>query len=314
MRESYNGHEKGIFYFPAGLGYGMFATEVPPTKNPTLGGHTMRQPLSEAERRKPYAKYFDEPYPPVPEDILEQMARPMDPALALPIQERNDLLNPGYLPREVGWCVMPDGSGYIASLTRMPGVTLEMIEWWFAWHGLESLRYQIWDPNDHYLARVSPDHRQRRLDPALSWRERNWNTSDFVLENVGEGTSALRISFRYPESFGFDMERFNAQPVTAICAHSGPPDWDIPRTTFIHFARAVEGGIELRTRFWLGWMIVNKQPVRTDFAVDPRRVQGLSRHSPQEYYRLAKYLPQIFAENHDKPDRAEDLTVMDFAG
>lgn len=110
------------------------------------------------------------------------------------------------------------------------------------------------------------------------------------------------------------MERFNAQPVTAICAHSGPPDWDIPRTTFIHFARAVEGGIELRTRFWLGWMIVNKQPVRTDFAVDPRRVQGLSRHSPQEYYRLAKYLPQIFAENHDKPDRAEDLTVMDFAG
>lgn len=156
--------------------------------------------------------------------------------------------------------------------------------------------------------------RQRRLDPALSWRERNWNTSDFVLENVGEGTSALRISFRSPESFGFDMERFNAQPVTAICAHSGPPDWDIPRTTFIHFARAVEDGIELRTRFWLGWMIVNKQPVRTDFAVDPWRVQGLSRHSPQEYYRLAKYLPQIFAENHDKPDRAEDLTVMDFAG
>jgi len=43
-------------------------------------------------------------------------------------------------------------------------------------------------------------------------------------------------------------------------------------------------------------------------------VRGLPRHSPQEYYRLAKYLPQIFAENHDKPDRAEDLTVMDFAG
>ena len=273
----------------------------------------MKISLTPEELKKPYAKYFDEPYPEVPSRVTEQMAEPLDPALALSIHNRNDLLNPGYLPREVGWCVMPDGSGYIASLTQMPGVTLEMLEWWFAWHGIESLRYKIWDPNDHYLARVSPAHLKRRLDPTLSWRERSWNTSDFVLENVGEGTSALRISFRSPESFGFDMERFNAQRVTAICAHSGPPDWDVPRTTFIHFAREVEGGIELRTRFWLGWMIVNKQAVRTDFAVDPARVRGLSKHSPQEYHRLAKYLPQIFAENHDRVDRPEDRAVMDFA-
>ena len=273
----------------------------------------MKISLTPEELKKPYAKYFDEPYPEVPSRVTEQMAEPLDPALALSIHNRNDLLNPGYLPREVGWCVMPDGSGYIASLTQMPGVTLEMLEWWFAWHGIESLRYKIWDPNDHYLARVSPAHLKRRLDPTLSWRERSWNTSDFVLENVGEGTSALRISFRSPESFGFDMERFNAQRVTAICAHSGPPDWDVPRTTFIHFAREVEGGIELRTRFWLGWMIVNKQAVRTDFAVDPARVRGLSKHSPQEYHRLTKYLPQIFAENHDRVDRPEDLAVMDFA-
>ncbi len=273
----------------------------------------MKRILTEQEKKKSYAKYFDMPYPEVPSDILEQMKEPMDPALALHINDRNDLLNPGYLPREVGYCQMPDGSGYIASLTRMPGVTLEMIEWWFAWHGLESLRYKIWDPNDHYLARVSPAHQKRRLDSSLSWRERNWNTSDFVLENVGEGTSPLRISFRSPESFGFDMERFHSQPVTAICAHSGPPDWDIPRTTFIHFAREVEGGIELRTRFWLGWMIVNKKAVRTDFDVDFNRVKGLSRHSPQEYYRLAAMLPDLYRENHLIEDHPEDLITMDFS-
>ena len=74
----------------------------------------MKISLTPEELKKPYAKYFDEPYPEVPSRVTEQMAEPLDPALALSIHNRNDLLNPGYLPREVGWCVMPDGSGYIA--------------------------------------------------------------------------------------------------------------------------------------------------------------------------------------------------------
>ena len=47
------------------------------------------------------------PYSKVPSDILEQMKEPMDPALALHTDDRNDLLNPGYLPREVGYCQIP---------------------------------------------------------------------------------------------------------------------------------------------------------------------------------------------------------------
>ena len=41
---------------------------------------------------------------------------------------------------------MPNGTGYLANKTEMPGVTPEMFEWWFAWHSLEDLRYRIWDP------------------------------------------------------------------------------------------------------------------------------------------------------------------------
>lgn len=268
--------------------------------------------LTEKERKRPYAKYYDVPYPDVPSEILEKMEKPMDPSCALHIHDRNDLLNTGYLSGEVGYCIMPDGSGHIASLTRMPGVTLDMIDWWFAWHGIESLRYKIWDPKDHYLAHVTPQHLKHRLNSTLSWKERIWNTSDFVLENVGEGASALRISFRSPESFGFDMEKFKKLPATAICAHTGPPNWDIPRTTFVHFAREVEGGIELRSRFWLGWMIVNGKAVRTDFDVDINRIFGLAKHSPQEYYRLASILPSLFAENHLNQDSFEDFVTMDF--
>lgn len=271
----------------------------------------MRRELTEQEKKKSYAKFFDMPYPEVAAETLALMKEPMDPALALPIQQRNDLLKPGYLEREAGYCVMPDGSGYVASYVKMPGVTLEMLEWWFAWHGMESLRYKIWDPNDHYEAHVSRRHLKQRLDSSLNDREKNWNTSDFVLENVGEGTLPLRISFRSPESFGFDRKEFESRKVTAICAHSGPPDWDIPRTTFVHFGRETEDGIELRTRFWMGYMIVNKKAVRTDFELDLRRVAGLAQHSPKEYTRLAAMLPQLYAENHGIEDKLEDMIPIE---
>lgn len=273
----------------------------------------MPNPLSTKEREKSYAKYFDMPYPAVPSELLAQMCEPMDPSNALNIYHLNDLLEEKDYSSQIGWCVQPDGSGYIASCTKMPNVTLEMLEWWFAWHGLESLRYKIWDPKDHYSACVSKRHLKQRLDTSLTWAQRNWGTTDFVVENVGDGASALRIAFRSPSDFGFDMERFHCQPVTAICAHSGPPDTDISRTTFVHFAREYDGGIELQSRFWLGYMMMDKKPVRTDFAVDPSRVKGLANHCPQEYHRLAKYLPQLFAENAHIVQSEEDFVAMDFS-
>jgi len=45
----------------------------------------------------------------------------MDPAKALPIQRMNELLDPGYVEAETGYCTMPDGSGYMALLMPMPG-------------------------------------------------------------------------------------------------------------------------------------------------------------------------------------------------
>ena len=31
----------------------------------------------------------------------------------------------------------------------LPGVTAEMVQWWFWWHCQEDLRYQVWYPGDH---------------------------------------------------------------------------------------------------------------------------------------------------------------------
>jgi hypothetical protein len=111
-------------------------------------------------KAKPYAKYYyREPKAPAPEK-LATMAKPIDPSQALRIEDRNDLLNSGYLEAEAGWCIMPDGSAYVANHTEMPGVTVDMFLWWFAWHALEPMRYKIWYRPSHYLVQPTPASRE----------------------------------------------------------------------------------------------------------------------------------------------------------
>lgn len=96
------------------------------------GGDIMLRSLTESEKKKPFAKYFHRPMTPPPKEAGDALAKgPIDPSLALPIQDKDKLLDSGYLPCERGYCVMPDGTGFVAGLTKMPGVTMEMLDWWF---------------------------------------------------------------------------------------------------------------------------------------------------------------------------------------
>ena len=47
---------------------------------------------------------------------------------------------------QVGYGVQDDGTAFVCNTTYMPGVTSEMLDWWFPWHSVGSdLRYKIWD-------------------------------------------------------------------------------------------------------------------------------------------------------------------------
>jgi len=273
---------------------------------------TPLRPLTVTEKAKPYAKYYSRPMTPAPAEIYELLDKgPINPALALPIQNRNDILKPGYLPAECGYCLMPDGSAFVAGLTKMPGVTPEMIDWWFSWHGLEGLRYAIWDNEDHYDVHVKPEDLERRLNPNLSTRERNWNTTDIVTEDVGTGTMLLDISFMSPEDFGYDMPTFAKGAATAVNANLGPHDPKTMLVSFSHVAREIPGGIELRSRFWIGWNIVDTKPVRVGIGTPAEVIAGLAKglayHCPKEYHNLAAILPSVYTENVHIQDKLEDF-------
>jgi hypothetical protein len=63
----------------------------------------MLRELTEAEKAKPFAKYYHRTLTEAPREIYNTLAKgPIGPSLALNIEDRNDLLSPGYLPCERG--------------------------------------------------------------------------------------------------------------------------------------------------------------------------------------------------------------------
>jgi len=264
------------------------------------------RPLRPEEGALPYAKYYyREPAPPNPRliEILNQ--GPMDPAKALPAERINDLLDPGYHEVETGYCLLDNGAGYVAVHNIFPGCTVEMMQWWFAWHAAgPGLRYAIWYPPAHVTIAVSDRDRAKLLDPHIPLEKKSQNVDHFVVEDVGNGVEDIVISFLSPEEMGFDMSRFHRPNVAAVfggCGVSEPRQGPPIRAAAImcHFCREIEGGIEFRTRFWLGYRFNKGRPM----CVLPRGVRlpieapmGLAYHNVMEYSNLASILPELYAQ------------------
>ena len=108
-------------------------------------------PVAADASSKSYYKYYEMGI----EDLTaEQLAfvaqckRPSEDALSP--TERNKFISEGVWPKETGFYPLKEGGTLIAANIPMPDVTPDMLYWWFAWHGLDPLRYAIWDPDDHF--------------------------------------------------------------------------------------------------------------------------------------------------------------------
>lgn len=263
--------------------------------------------LSSEEKEKSYSKYYYTKPGKPNDDLLDFLkdVKPMDSSKALSIENINDLLNPGYLEQETGYCVMPDGSGYVSVNNKMPGVTIDMVNWWFAWHALDDLRYKIWWPKGHFFARVNDEDRKKILDKNTPITEKFQGITHHVLEDVGGGKEDILISFLKPEDTNFDMSRFKSSNVgTLIMANGISSLHDVPDAPKIpavmcHFVREIEGGIEFRSRFWLGYHIINNKPVKLlppGISVPEVAPMGLAIHCIEEFSNLREILPSIYEE------------------
>jgi hypothetical protein len=262
--------------------------------------------LTPAEQARPFAKYLFEELPEPDPAHMALMDSPCDPAKAIFPEQINELLNPGYLEVEIGWCNLPNGVGFIANKMFYPGVTAEMVDWWFAWHPLEDLRYRIWYPPQHGGIMLSPEGRKRLLDSSIPLAERNWGVVHHVTENCDCGMENIDINFLSPQDFGFDMRRWKKPNVATFAGGFGwavsvnKNDESITAPALMcHIFRETPQGLEHRTRFWMGDRMSCGKPECTlppGIAVPAVAIQGLARHNVKEFTRFKDFLPRIYSE------------------
>ncbi|BDM70211.1 hypothetical protein HEK616_36980 [Streptomyces nigrescens] len=251
-----------------------------------------------------YAKYWNPVMAPLPEHIKEALSLgPQAPPLCLGLDDARALDEAAYQELENGYSLFDDGSMHVATLTYMPGVSPEMVDWWFWWHATETQRYKLWYPRAHLYAE-RPGGAGEQSAP---YRERYVDGTSFVDEYVGNVPGRLAIRFVRPRSLGFDEGRLDPLKATAVCARVGFSDVPLDWGHLVHYVRRVDGGAEMRSRFWMGGCHVAPRGGASPTGELERVAEGVRNlgdaqaramvvHCAQEMNHLAVFLPELFDE------------------
>lgn len=208
---------------------------------------------------------------------------------------------PGF---ETGVKRLPNGIYEVSALTPMPGVTPEMVRWWFADYMQTSEHYQRWYPDAHVW---------------MDWENKvpgeYVGASHLVHEYIGEDLEKLRIQFVPPEEILGDVNLRDGD--VAVCAKPGLLEQPMNGGQMCHIIRATEDGAEMRSRFWLGMvakrdgneqvgsiagLIANTYLVR-NLGVSKSGAEDLMNHCTEEMSILAGFLPALYAaETQNQPE------------
>ncbi len=269
--------------------------------------------LTEKEKALPVYKYYRD-YPlhtpnPLYAQLLDQGA--MDPADALPVERWLDHLTvEGYQKVEYGYCMMPDGCGYIANYSVLSDrVTPQMRMWYVRWlnihsknlpEGCGNIRYKLWNPVDH-------------IDHGLV--DGDMKKGIYTLEtlDMGGGEKPIR-SVRHNfdvRDYGFPEEKYQALQKAGVAVTSCWESFECPGS---HLVLSVTrncplGGVETLSREWIGYRAENGKivwdPETPEFMLCEEYLRKVQIHNTVEQQHLATFLPDLYAEYKDLPKDAD---------
>ena len=233
-------------------------------------------------------EYLRQPPPELPPEIRAALAADATVTLT-PFGRKEEIPRNADLQRETGFSRFPDGSFLVAMTCPMPGVTPEMVRWWFGWHPRQSLRYRIWFPGEHYGITAARRSRARDAETRPEFQP----DVHYPVERIGRLILPLKIAFVSPESFGFSpsLMRENDIPLI-VCGHVGAVYGLVPHTEMAHIFRQTEDGLMLVSRFWLGQTLQN--PLLRRAILTDETARGMAAHCCVEYRNLARILPELY--------------------
>ncbi len=257
---------------------------------------------------KPYASYWNPDMKPLQDHVQNAVLHGAEAAeLGFAMDQVNLLAEAGYLPLENGYTRLGNGQIFVAVLTRMPGVTGGMFEWWMGWHYMEHQRYKLWHPRAH----IANGTREMKGDDLHLSDKEKYMTTHLVTEYVGNNRQDITITFVEPDTLFTDPARVAENGTTAlICGRVGLQKVPITIGYLVHQIRELETGTEMRSRFWLAkpefsrlernhWL--NKL-LGTKFIAQRISGNSLGRdmlvHCGMEMNHLAGFLPALYADYH----------------
>ena len=234
---------------------------------------------------------FEKQLPTIPFEIQEKISTP-NPITLTPFHDKDAILCDPQLHSEAGFSRFPDGSYLVSMYCPMPGITPEMINWWFWWHPQADERYQVWFPGEHYG--ISFDQKNRDYFSQSSVPAFQPNTH-YPTERISGARMPLRIDFVTPEQFGFSKKDMEENQISLIvCGHVGALKGLIWHTEMAHIFKQTEDGLFLFSRFWIGKTL--KNPLLRKAILTEETARGMAEHCCVEYRNLAEILPILYAK------------------
>ncbi|VEG51050.1 Uncharacterised protein [Mycolicibacterium aurum] len=239
-----------------------------------------------------YGEFFDPRMAALPAHVVDALHHgPQADQVLLDFEYAATLLDDGPHQTENGYGRLANGGFQVSVHTDMPGVTPQMWDWWFGWHGSDTRRYKLWHPRAHASAR---------------WADGGGDgyyvgRTSLIEEYLGSAYAKAAIRFLTPEQMGLPRGRLGGS--VAVCARLGSSEVPVDIGWFVHHVRPTAEGAEMRSRFWMGGPYVGARhgnllantvvrPVAARALPDPR---DLLVHCAQEMNHLAGFLPRLHA-------------------
>ena len=233
---------------------------------------------------------LSKPLPVIPADIKAALDK--GKITKTSFDNKNDVISETTLQTEVGYTKMDDGTYLVSMVCPMPGITVDMIEWWFWWHCQDSLRYQVWYPGDHISIKYHKKDRDFFEQPSMPVFVPN---TQCPVERIGGMKMPLRIDFITPEEFGFSRQLMTENNIPKIiCGHVGAFNNLVQHTEMAHIFKQTEDGLFMISRFWLGKTM--KNPLLRRIIITEDMARGMAEHCCIEYRNLREILPILYTE------------------